>query len=103
MTWETATVLGSLGVSFYLLYLSTLFNEDERWLKLALVLISFFSVSYTLSHIHSLIAFSAGGASDNIALAGRYYETFIFLGIGFASWLLLKTGGGWLRSFGKGA
>lgn len=99
MSWQAATVIGSLGVSFYLLYLNSTIHEEKAYLKLFLILSSVLSIFLTLSHIHQIIIQSDPGATENITLAVLYYNVYVYFTILFISLIILGLFGEWLQSW----
>lgn len=100
MAWEIATIIGSLGVSFYLLYLKEELSEEHETLKLGLMLASWLSILVVLEHIRQIITESAPTATENLALSTLFYQTWIWLTIGFTAYWFIYAGGKWIKSFG---
>lgn len=89
MSWESATVLGSLGVCFYFLYLSKNLGDRHELLQTFLMLISWLSLGIPLSHIHSLIQVSAAGATSNISIASLFYQVWVWVSMGYVAYWFL--------------
>lgn len=102
MAWEVATILGTLGVSFYLLYLKELLSDDHETFKMGLMFASWLSILIVLSHIHNLILISAPTATSNISLAVLTYQTWIWLSMGFTAYWFIYLGGKWIKGFKEG-
>jgi hypothetical protein len=99
MNWEPAIIVGSLGASFYLLYLSTIIENKHSILKVGLMLTSFLTVLLSLAHIHQLILFVEPTATPNINIASQFYSVWVWITIGFLSYWFIFVAGGWIRSW----
>ena len=98
MTWETGVIIGSLGISFYLLYMSLSLDDDHDILRLFLMLSSWLSVLFTIQHITEFIDPTF---TDNVNLANGFYQFYIAITIFFVMYWFLHVFVKALRGFSK--
>lgn len=97
MSWEVAAVVGTLAVSFYLLYLKNQVQSEA--LKLLLMFMSVLTTLTGVAHIAPAITRGDPGAASNIAIANGYYIGYVAFMVFFISFILLQLIGGWLKAW----
>lgn len=101
MTWQAAVVIGSIGISFYVLYLQTLLQEKHEHLKTGLMIFSMYTILFGLQQITEMITISEPTALDNIALANSFYSVFTYFIWGFTAYWFIFIAGKWIYSWKK--
>lgn len=99
MSWETAVVVGSLGISFFLLYLNSQISAGNKSFKMGIIFLSWIFLIMTVAHIGFIIDESAPTATENINVATNQWKAIMWASIGFFAYWFISMAGGWLNSW----